>query len=129
MVFAIVIAVLAALMSFVAYFSASETSKGIKAGVAVESNWLIAALFGNKPSFAQVYAYDLGEVLLGVAAAVCGSVLHFPAASILAVAWLATMTLKHYQAYRQWAWLIKNPGKTIAEMETTAWQKIVGFWG
>lgn len=111
---------------------ATWTEAGIKAKVGVEGNSAIDWIWRTqKPTFGETFAYDL--VRLGIVAGlgIAGEILqgHFAFFVPAAIGAQIALALKHYQGARQWAWLIKNPGKTIAEQETTAWQKIVGFWG
>lgn len=131
MTYLIVLSVLTVLMFVACLYDAEETVTGIRAGVAVEGNPIIVLFFGNKPSLAQLLTYNTVETLIG---SVMGVIGHLRGASLsfmvpLAIAWLASLTLKHYQGYRQWRWLIANPGKTIAQMEGSAFSKLIGFWG
>ena len=42
---------------------------------------------------------------------------------------IAVDAAKHYQGFREWAWMFRNPGKRIEDISMTAWQKFIGFWG
>lgn len=128
----IVLVVLFVLAVVAAAADASETEIGIKAGVAVEGNSAIDWIWRTqKPTFGETFAYDLVRLGIFAGLGVAGELVHgkLTFGIPFAIAALIALGLKHYQGARQWAWLIKNPGKTIAEQETTAWQKLVGFWG
>lgn len=111
-------------------FDAINTSRGLRAGVAVEGNGIIVAIAGNKPKLWQLLTIDgsLRFALLALA-------LFLPTPDGLPAVWYATLTgafvslgLKNIRGGRQWRWLMRNTDKTLPQLNTI-WQKLVGFWG
>lgn len=135
MVFAIVIAVLVALDLITGWMDARITNKGIKAGIGVEANEVITTLARtNKPSLTTLVLYNVAQMGVFLALGLFLK-LHFPGQNLSYVAtgglpaFLAVDAAKHYQGFRQWAWMFRNPTKRIEDQTQTAWQKFVGFWG
>lgn len=138
MVWQLITAVFAAADLLTGWMDARITDKGIKAGIGVEGNELIGKVFGtNKPSLKQLVGYNVGKMALwmGIAAIFA---YHFPATSATSPVYLGRVMMpvfaavdaaKHYQGFRQWAWMFRNPGKRIEDISQTAWQKFIGFWG
>ena len=124
-------------------YDANETSKGIKAGVAVEGNSIITTLARtDKPSnlFLQVYNFVFVGIVAGLAIFL---VHHFPGQNLEYAAMggsqaaLAADALKHLQAGLKWRFLLKGgkldfdgfpiptDGKEVAH---SAWAKFIGPW-
>ena len=109
-------------------YDAYETNRGIKAGVALEGNWLISAIWGKKPKFWQLLSVDV-PIRLGLAAlALIPSPMYPHAMTACAVGALTFAGVKNIQGARQWLWMFKNPGKTLPLMGS-AWKQFIGFWG
>ena len=111
-------------------FDSYETNKGIKAGVAVEGNWLITHIWGVKPKLWQLWSVDGTIRVLMLLAA-----LYLPSSAAYPQAWRYFLTggfaaygLKNIQGGRQWIWMTANPGKLIPYMNTF-WEQFIGFWG
>ena len=134
MIWELVIAGLSGLDIVMGWMDARITNKGIKAGIGVEANEIITTLYRtNKPSLTQLVIFNtlqMGVFLgLGIAAVHFGTenVPYIGYGALPAV--LAVDAAKHYQGFREWAWMFRNPGKRIEDIPMTAWQKFIGFWG
>jgi hypothetical protein len=120
------------------WMDARITNKGIKAGIAVEGNGLLVKLAGtNKPSLIKLVVYNVAKLSLWVGVGLVFAY-HFPSTTTTSPVYLGRVLMpvfaaidatKHYQGFRQWAWMFRNPGKRVEDQENTAWQKFIGFWG
>ena len=120
------------------WMDARITNKGIKAGIGIEGNELITTIFRTqKPSLVQLAGYNVAKLALWMGVGLIFAY-HFPATSatspvylgrVLCPIFAAVDAAKHYQGFRQWAWMFRNPGKRVEDQENTAWQKFIGFWG
>lgn len=134
MVFEIVMAALVVADLLTGWMDARITDKGIKAGIGVEANEIITTIARtNKPSLKTLVIYNL--VQMGVFLGLGFAAIHFGTENIPYVGYgmmpavIAVDAAKHYQGFRQWAWMFRNPTKRIEDMSFTAWQKFIGFWG
>ena len=120
------------------WMDARITNKGIKAGIGIEGNEILTTIAGTKtPSLKALVIYNLAQLAIGVGVSLIFAY-HFPATSatspvylgrVIAPVFAAVDAAKHYQGFRQWAWMFRNPGKRVEDQENTAWQKFIGFWG
>lgn len=134
MVFAIVIIALVVLDLVMGWMDSRITNKGITAGIGVEANSVIDFIFHtNKPSLKQLVVFNVAQTALFTALGLIA--IHFGGGNVPYVGYgalpavLAVDAAKHYQGFRQWAWMFRNPGKRIEDIPMTAWQKFLGFWG
>lgn len=109
-------------------YDATETQKGIKAGVGTEGNSWITVFYGVKPTLLECLSIDV-PIRVGLAALAFIPTPAYPHACIgLAVGALVVAGVKNIQGARQWKWCLANPTKKMPVMNTV-WQQIVGFWG
>ena len=138
MVFAIILSVLVVLDLIMGWMDARITNKGIKAGIGVEGNGLLVKLAGtDKPSLTKLVVYNVGKLAVWMSIGLVFAY-HFPSTTATSPVYLGKVfcplfaaidAAKHYQGFRQWAWMFRNPGKRVEDQENTAWQKFIGFWG
>jgi hypothetical protein len=110
------------------FYDATETQKGIKAGVGVEGNSWITCFYGVKPTLLQCLSIDVPLRTAMAALAFIPSSMYPHVMIGPAVAALSVAGVKNIQGARQWKWCLANPTKTMPVMNTV-WQQIIGFWG
>jgi hypothetical protein len=105
---------------------ADQTHAGITKGVGVEGNKLIVALFGQKPSLAQLDIYNISTMLIYNSIVLAGILLHNnPALLGLGFGALLADGGLHLVGLHNWKYLIAggNPNPN-----QTAWQKFLGWF-
>lgn len=115
------ILILAAFAIAAAVYDVTMTRRGLRAGVAVESNAIIVALGGPRPSALVLYLESLAEIALAVFVALVPN----PALHGIGLASLAVLGVKHIQGGREWRYLLL--GKSLPVL-SSAWEKFLGVW-
>jgi hypothetical protein len=122
-------------------YDATNTQKGIKAGVGVEGNSWITAFYGVKPSLFQCLSIDVPIRIAIAALAFIPTPSHPHVFLGGAVGGLVVAGVKNMQGGRAWKWMMTNPTRGLdsdgfpnpvkgtAPVSHSAWAKFVGFWG